>query len=189
MVAVIEKIDNSEIFEESQWFRLNKNSAKTFLRILAFIKSDDGRINSTGGIWNITEWEFNDTQAYIRNKSVLQQRMNASSILPVDWLQNITYSNMSVPMYSGLAIMILLHKIAEKDMTVISDHERLWVKCFGGEISKWRDKRNDLEVREGRLCKSARLYSSNKRYIWHTNDTDYQGYIYQSIKLLAVHVS
>ena len=99
MVVVFEKINNSEIFEESDWFRQNRYNVKTFLRMLAYIRSDDGRMNLTGGIWNITEQEFDDTIAYIRNKSVLWERMVGSSVLPVDWLEDITYSNMSIPMY------------------------------------------------------------------------------------------
>lgn len=113
--AVIEKIDASKIFEYSGWWQSANKKAlvKIFLRRMAYVETRDGKSYSVGGIWNVAEEMFNQTKspsvAYSDHYRSILQKMR-SSILNMDW-RNITYANMTVPIYSGLAVALYLDKL------------------------------------------------------------------------------
>ena len=164
VVAVIEKIDASEVFQDYDWFRRNKGNVKAFLRRMAYVESEDGRIMSPGGIWNIiSEDELRKTQVYADESpsgQTLRQRIQDSS-LPgfVDWMNvtfNGTTNNLSIPLYSGLATMIRLHKLINDDRVELSNsHTRqaeLWRNNFNGTTNayeRWNSAENHLTRNEG----------------------------------------
>ena len=135
VVAVLEKIEASRVFgNTSDLFRniRTKNDymqAKSFLRSLAYIRSVFGRKNSTGGIWDISSDELDVTQEYVKNNPAfgLTSRQNG---LGINWIQDVSHMNMTVPLYSGLAAILLLDKVASS--TSLLRHSKLWVDHFGG---------------------------------------------------------
>ena len=168
VVAVIEKIEFSQVFENYDWFQLNKDIAKSFLRRMAYVESEDGRVMRSGGIWNvISEDELRKTQVYanqtyVSSDQTLRQRIQDSPLFGfVDWMKitfNGTTKNLSIPLYSGLATMIRLHIIltnnfrAELSNSHIGQAE-LWRDNFNGTanaIDRWEEVEDHLTRREGR---------------------------------------
>ena len=147
VTAVVEKIDVSNVFDNpnSEWFLFNRENAKDFLRILAYIRTEYGRrrlnpVTTMGGLWNITKNEFDTTKAYMRQNSALWERILNSPMLHVDWVQDVAYTNLSIPMYSGLATVLLLDKILREDVTLIRYPGELWKRYFGGiSTAEWTE--------------------------------------------------
>ena len=149
MTAVVEKIDVSNVFDNpnSEWLRLNRENAKHFSRILAYIITEYGRrgLNSgtiVGGLCKISEIDFNTTKAYMRQNSALWERILNSQMLHVDWVRDVAYTDLSIPMYSGLSAVLLLDKILREDITLITDPGELWEQHFGGtSTAEWTEAR------------------------------------------------
>ena len=158
VIAVLEKIDASEVFEDSEWFRRNRDSAKSFLRRMAYVESKDGRVNRTGGIWNIiSEDELRKTQIYA-NRTTLRQSIRRSPFLGFDWMDikfNATMNNLSIPLYSGLATVIRLDKIFKlEDNSVrfssnLNDQLQLW----RGHLNGTNDARDRWQKTEHHLTR------------------------------------
>ena len=163
VIAVLEKIDASKVFENSEWFRLGRDNAKSFLRRMAYVESKDGRQKRRGGIWNIisedelinTQMYANSTDTFNRRNKTLRQRIN-SSFLGFDWMAigfNAEKNNLSVPLYSGLATMIRLDQALTNGNNVgelselLSDQIQLWKNHFNGaddEDHRWFDAETHL---------------------------------------------
>lgn len=150
VIAVIEKINASQVFDESRWYDIDKQRdlVKRFLQYKAFVETEYGeKINETGGIWRVTEEQFNGTVSYIRDNNHLRNRINNSLLLQIDWL-SIDYASMSVPMYSGLATMLRLDQLLQEE-TISSLTENglpwLWREYFGGnDRGRWNNRINYL---------------------------------------------
>ena len=151
VTAVVEKIDVSNVFDNpnSEWFLFNRENAKDFLRILAYIRTEYGgrELNpgtTMGGLWNISEIDFNTTKAYMRQNSALWERILNSPMLHVDWVQDVAYTDLSIPMYSGLATVLLLDKILLREgIALIRDPGELWKQHFGGtSTAEWTEATN-----------------------------------------------
>jgi hypothetical protein len=142
VIAVLEKIDASDVFENSDldWFQRNKDNAKSFLRRMAYVESKDGRQNKSGGIWNIiSENELRNTQMYANSTiqgETLRQRIQNSPVLGFDWMDIKFKDNLSVPLYSGLATMIRLDQALRNGVgrmsESLSDQIVLWKTLFNG---------------------------------------------------------
>ena len=121
--AVIAKIEASHIFSSSGWW-LNHNDRNLiliFLRQMAYVETDDGlKSPSAGlGIWNVNNNTFNMTRRHLQCDSAaenqIRQNMLNSPILNIDWCNNITHANLSVPMYSGLATVLYVDYLIAAD--------------------------------------------------------------------------
>ena len=147
VIAVLEKIDKSNVFENSEWFRRDRDNTKSFLRRMAYVESKDGSQKRRGGIWNISEDELINTQMYANSSSTidgqrhtLRQRILNSPLLGVDWMAirfNTTErDNLSVPLYSGLATMIRLDEALTNNFGGVGERLRdqiqLWKTHFSG---------------------------------------------------------
>jgi hypothetical protein len=114
VVAVLEKIyATSDLFSciESDWFcdDGHKSLIKEFLRYKAYVDTEFGKSKSSGGIWRVTMEQFMRAKSHVQTDDRLNDlglRLNSSS-LQIDW-RNVNYSDMSVPMYSCLAIVLYL---------------------------------------------------------------------------------
>ena len=150
VVGVIEKLDASEVFMRSEWYRRNTLLVKGFLRHVAYAETEDGNNNSTGGIWNLSEANFDITLDYVERKTDLQQRIN-SSLLQIDWL-NIKFENLSVPLYSGLAILLRLDELLHtRNGLGINDLRDCWIAHFRGSIQRWRKATVYLTENQGNI--------------------------------------
>ena len=162
VVAVLEKIDASRVFENSGWFQRDRDSAKSFLRRMAYVESKDGRVKRNGGIWNImSENEVRNTQMYANSTTAgqgqtLQQRIQNSPLLGFNWMDIRFRDNLSVPLYSGLATMIRLDQVLRDNIgglsEILDDQIRLWKTHFNGpndEDYRWYDAEDLLTSNEG----------------------------------------
>ena len=145
VIAVIEKINASQVFDvpRSLWYDIDGQRAlvKQFMRYKAFVETEYGEnLNGTGGIWRVTEEQFNDTIAYVRDNGHLRSRMIKSVLLQIDWL-NVSYADISIPIYSGLATMLRLDQLIQEetiDLLTENGLAGVWVRHFGGNgIHKW----------------------------------------------------
>lgn len=155
--AVIAKIDASEVFNDSTWWQSTSERplVKIFLRRMAYVETEDGNRNSVGGIWDITEEIFRMTQTYVARSQSIRQNLMNSPILKIDW-HNIVYTDMTVPMYSGLAVALYLDKlILDEGRQILPTNlyqlYRLW-NYFGegasGNTRSWEEGVRDLENNE-----------------------------------------
>lgn len=153
VIAVIEKLNASLVFDviESQWYHRDGQRAlvKRFLQLKAFVDTEYGkRPDGQGGIWKVTEEQFSDTISYVDRNPHLGSRINNSSLLQIDWLR-VNYTDMSVPMYSGLATMLRLDQLLQEGtINLLTEGElpSLWARRFGGEdINTWLTRTSDLQ--------------------------------------------
>ena len=147
VIAVIEKLNASQVFNVSQslWYDIDGQRAlvKQFLRYKAFIETEYGeRPNGPGGIWRVTEEQFDETVDYVNDNDYLRSRINNSLLLHTDWL-SVAYENMSIPMYSGLATMLRLDQLLQYETIGLLTEGRLahlWKEHFGGnDIHRWHN--------------------------------------------------
>ena len=84
-----------------------------FMRTMAYVETGDGaQLNAIGGgIWNVSEANFMRTQnnPQVPNRFIkcLQQESSQNHIGPLNWT-SLTYTNLSIPLYSGLAVRMLV---------------------------------------------------------------------------------
>ena len=110
--AVISKISFSNIS-----FNLGSNTRDAiarFMRTMAYVETKDGaQLNNSngGGIWNVSNSRFDHAKDQFSNQTVMMQLLDRSQfnhIGPVNW-SSITYDNLTIPLYSGLVVRILIH--------------------------------------------------------------------------------
>ena len=152
--AVISKIETSITFLE---FQPNKTAA-LFMRTMAYVETRDGNeTNSTGGgIWKIDKALFESTQKNVELDSVimkLQLEHPQNYVGPVNWI-NLTYADLSFPLYSGLAVRMLIH--LNGSLPEYSMNAAYWNDVFKGSrsnlnIVKWNDGVAHLATYEGML--------------------------------------
>lgn len=152
VVAVIEKINASQVFNvpQSLWYDIDGQRAlvKQFLRYKAFVETEYGEsITGRGGIWRVTEEQFEATVAYVGANGYLRSRINNSLLLHIDWL-SLEYVNMSTPMYSGLATMLRLDQLLQDeiiDSLTKGGLATIWKKHFdGNDIHRWNSRTSNL---------------------------------------------
>ena len=150
--AVIAKIETSNTFLD---FQPNKTAA-LFMRTMAYVETRDGNeTNSTGGgIWKIDKALFESTQKNVELDSVimkLQLEHPQNYVGPVNWI-NLTYADLSFPLYSGLAVRMLIH--LNGSLPEYSMNAAYWNDVFKGSrsnlnIVKWNDGVAHLATYEG----------------------------------------
>ena len=151
VVAVLEKIYASDVFSESDsesnWFHNDRRKSliKEFLRYKAYVDTEFGEKKVPGGIWRVTMEQFKQATSHVKIEDGLNHlglSLNSSS-LQIDW-RSVNYSDMSVPMYSGLAIMLYLDAEVLNQwphwLTGTQQFARLWSRNLGlGGETMWRD--------------------------------------------------
>jgi hypothetical protein len=169
VVAVLEKIyATSDVFS-CNWFCIDgrKSLIKEFLRYKAYVDTEFGKSKSPGGIWRVNMKQFERATSHVVQTNGrlndLGLRLNSSS-LQIDW-RNVNYSDrdMSIPMYSCLAIMLYL------DANVLNpwphwlvgaqNLARLWARYLdGGEEFIWRENVPELDANLSELNLHIILY-------------------------------
>ena len=150
--AVIAKITFSNVS-----FLPESNKVAPFMRTMAYVETRDGtRPNSNGGgIWNISEALFNHITQDRREdiEAIIEQleRDHPSNYIKLkDW-GNLTYPDLNVPMYSGLAARVLIH--LNNETLPVGSLSHYWGRVFNrmGMESQWDRDVQVLATIKGKL--------------------------------------
>ena len=137
--AVIAKLTFSNIRFNHQ----TNGEVAPFMRTMAYVETRDGAdLNPTGGgIWNIRKALFDDIKLrdneYSQIITQLRENNPQNHIGPVDW-NDISYTNLTSPLYSGLVARVLIHLTT--DPLQASDFFRYWNFRFKNRMgmeSQW----------------------------------------------------
>ena len=107
--AAIGRIKESDIFP----------SDKQFLRRIAYVESKDGTDQGTyrdgyhGGIWQVDEIRFCDTQDIISHPGLIEKFDKIQIFFGIDWRQ-VQWEDLRKPLYSGLAARLKLSNIEDE---------------------------------------------------------------------------
>ena len=153
--AVISKIVFSNI-------SFTSDTVEAFMRTMAFVETRDGtQLNpSGGGIWSISVNHFNDAKAQLPSSSQiimeLEHHHEQNHIRLMDW-DSIVYENLTVPLYSGLVVRMLIH--LNRESIDAGEFDFFWNNVFkstSGDTDKWiEDARNlTLTENQGKLLSS-----------------------------------
>ena len=164
VVATLEKIfATSDIFS-CNWFCEDgrKTRIKQFLRYKAYVDTEFGNSPAAGGIWRVTTEQFMQAKYHMQTGDTLTDlglTLNSSS-LQIDW-RKISYNsdnnNMSVPMYSCLAIMLYLDAADVLNpwpqLYTQQQMAQLWVSLSDGQGDEdtWLTKVEDLNANSSGL--------------------------------------
>ena len=91
----------------------------SLLRRIAFVESKDGRDPQTyrdsyhGGIWQVDEIGFNDTQNTASHMKLAAKHQEIKEYFEIDW-PSVTWMDLRKPLYSGLAARLLLFNVPYK---------------------------------------------------------------------------
>ena len=150
--AVISKIVFSNI-------SFTPDTVEAFMRTMAFVETRDGtQLNpSGGGIWNISEEQFNLTKDHdeLRSSSItmeLEHHHEQNHIRLMDW-DSIVYENLTVPLYSGLFARMLIH-LNPASIERVGDYDEYWSVVFkggSGDTEKWIKDATNLTENEGKV--------------------------------------
>ena len=145
--AVQETIENANLF----FSPADRQAYQLFIREAAYVESLDGT-HLDGGIWRVSRTVFNETTHYdlpALFDAICRQ-------FCINW-QDVHYDNMSIPLYSGLAVNLYLHHYrttrqglgnAATDM----DRAIFWVTAFGESrhVAQWLTRVDRLRRAEGK---------------------------------------
>ena len=150
--AVLSKLDNSAIFPQSG----NNDLTNVFLRNMAFVETRDGTdipdsaIAVDGGIWKITDRQFQQTEELSTGNSSVRDAIR--SYLGQDWM-DVVYGDLAKPLYSGLAARLYLNYIATSGVIPPTDRQgQFWSRTFKenrGDIQRWIEAITLLRQTEG----------------------------------------
>lgn len=151
--AVLSKLDESSIFEQSG----NNDLTNVFLRNMAFVETRDGTDipdNATainGGMWNITDIQFQQTINLTRTNIRLSETI--ASYLGQDWM-DVDYRDLAKPLYSGLAARLYLtHIVTERPIPPTESQGPFWSRTFkegSGDVQGWTNATTLLQQIEGK---------------------------------------
>lgn len=161
--SMIIKIEASNDFIKFQ----PEREAAPFMRTMAFVETRDGtQVNynaNEGGLWNIDQTLFLRTQKDIQLSSIITRLNNTNDtqnyVGPVNW-QSIMYIDLSIPLYSGLAVRMLLQLAGS--LPVAPRYPTYWNFHFKGDMSdpnEWNNGLHYLSNNEG-MQLSRMLYVS-----------------------------
>ena len=104
--AVIGRIEDTNIFPKDN----------QFLRRIAYVESKDGKDSNTyrsgyyGGIWQVDEVGFEDTQDIVSHPGLATKLDEIQEKLGIDW-RTVHWQDLLKPLYSGLATRLFLSNI------------------------------------------------------------------------------
>ena len=113
--AVVRRIEDSNIFP----------SDNRLLRRIAYVESKDGTDSGTyrsgyhGGIWQVDEVGFRDTQDTTYHRGLAKKLDKIQETFAINW-REVQWSDLRKPLYSGLAARLFLSNIPE-DIPIASD--------------------------------------------------------------------
>lgn len=115
VLSVVSKIHSSGIFTFDN----------QLLRRIAWVESKDGtdsntfRVDNHGGIWQVDETLFLETQNSSRNLGLETKHKKIREFFNIDW-PTVTWEDLRKPLYSGLAARLFL-SIIEEPIPLASD--------------------------------------------------------------------
>ena len=129
---------------------------KQFLRRVAFVESKDGTDSGTyrhgydGGIWQVDRIGFADTQNTASHPNLPTKYKKIKDALGIDWT-TAKWSDLRVPLYSGLAARLLLLNIPAAIPSDLAGQAAYWKdhynKTGAGTKQKFID---DIKALEGK---------------------------------------
>ena len=163
--AVVAKLDAtySVILNESNWWKndAGRTLVNLFIRQMAYVETRDGqdRPSSDGGIWNVDEDVFVVARNHACYLTNINQRISNSQILGVskisiDWCrdQSLNRSDiLSIPIYSGLAVVLYIDQMRVVNISPLTQFYRFWDNFHAGSVNRAR-----WENRVAQLQKSER---------------------------------
>ena len=143
--AVIEKIRISNVFASQ--LKGQEGRVQLFLRDMAYVETRDGSWPSKGGIWNVSQEIFDQTKEYFSEMN----KINNSKYLQLNW-SDVVYENLSIPMYSGLAITMEINTIASRDQSSLENPSMFWAQNFesSNDMYIWLSAINELRKEESK---------------------------------------
>ena len=153
--AVIAKLTFSNISLNHQ----SNGVIAPFMRTMAYVETRDGAWpNSDGGIWNITETVFNRVMNDIVHEDIREEIETAhpNNYIHVTDLSSINYSDLNIPMYSGLVARLQIHLHTAFNNVCFSCY---WSDVFGrtGLELYWEDWAQNLTDVEGMIYAPIRF--------------------------------
>ena len=137
--SVQSRLDNSNIFNALTTVA-ERQAYELFIREMAFVESKDGTLGvQDGGIWRISQSIFEKTQQLDLNETF----DGICRTFCIIW-QEVHYDNLSLPLYSGLAMSIYLHYLylnqsSLQEAATDMDRALFWADSFGEprNASEW----------------------------------------------------
>lgn len=131
-----------------------------FLRRIAFVESKDGTDSNTyrsgydGGIWQVDEIAFRDTQNTASHPGLLANYQKIQEAFGIDW-PSMEWSDLRIPLYSGIAARLFLLNIPESIPCDIDGQARYWKRYYNtqagaGTEEKFRQDAIALSNSEGK---------------------------------------
>lgn len=155
--AVIAKITFSNVS-----FLPESGEVAPFMRTMAYVETRDGtQLNpSGGGIWNISEMMFtslmiNERHEYEAIIPELERDDPSNYVDLLSW-NNLTYSDLNIPMYSGLVARLIMHSNpGSSSIALVEDFSNYWQNVFGSDSImksdyKWNMDAQMLADQEGK---------------------------------------
>lgn len=122
VLATIRLIEDSNLFEDDH----------QILRRIAYVETRDGALEASGGggIWAVNETGFASLVG-------INAAAGIRAYFGIEW-SSVTWSDLSVPLYSGLAARLLIHQLAsEYDLSNTSSQAMLWADIYGGNAEEY----------------------------------------------------
>lgn len=131
--AVVRRIQDSNIFPHDN----------QFLRRIAYVESKDGTHNGTyrngyhGGIWQIDESGFNDTQDNTSHPKLNDKFDRIQTCFGINW-RKVQWEDLRKPLYSGLAARLLISNVKTRIPVAsnITAQGEYWKKHYNSKDGK-----------------------------------------------------
>ena len=145
--ATVNKIQN--VFGDDQ----------QFLRRIAYVESKDGTDSNTyrsgyhGGIWQVDEIGFLDTQNTVSHPRLDVRYEQITEEFGIDW-PSVQWSDLRIPLYSAIAARLILLNIPEAIPCGIQGQATYWKTYYNtdagaGTVSKFLMDVDALNAKEG----------------------------------------
>ena len=134
--ATVEKIQESGIFADDNHF----------LRRVAYVESKDGTDSRTyrdgyhGGIWQVDEIAFKDTQATASHPLLVNKIAEIKKKFGIEWC-SVEWTDLEKPLYSGLAARLFLSNNPEPIPSEMDEQARYWKEHYNTKEGKGTEQR------------------------------------------------
>ena len=108
---------------------------RQFLRRIAFVESKDGTDSNTyrsgyhGGIWQVDEIAFRSTKDTASHPGLIAKHQQILDTFGINWL-NVEWSDLRIPLFSGLAARLFLLNIPDTIPCDISGQATYWKRYY-----------------------------------------------------------
>lgn len=103
----------------------------TFLRLLAYVETEDGTNSSTyrsgfdGGIWQVQKKTFETTKDTKTYPDLIAKHNEIKKRFGIDWMQ-VQWSDLRKPLFSGLAARLVLYNIPDPIPVELEGQAKYW---------------------------------------------------------------